>query len=693
MIGKTISHYRVLERLGSGGMGSVYKAQDSRLGRFVALKFLNEEFAQDRQALERFHREARAASSLNHNHICTIYDIGEYEDQSSIVMELLEGVTLKERIATTSLRLDKVIEWGLQIADALEAAHSKGIVHRDLKPANIFITQREQAKVLDFGLAKLSPLLHRQNANDSTTMGDDLSLTSTGVAIGTVGYMSPEQVRGEEIDGRSDLFSFGVLLYEMASGRQPFTGAGIGVVFDSILHQTPVPLARANPEMPGELDHIVQKALEKQRDLRYQHASDLRSDLKRLSFGRFMKVPEVAAAPPAVELAPEPDDASAHAPTDEFLANAIRKGASDIHIEPQAAQVAVRLRVDGILRVESALSKEAHTAIVRRVKALAKLNVSESRVPQDGVLSVEIDGRRIDFRVSTAPTKFGEKLVMRVLDKSGKLLPLDRLIVHGPTLESVRALIAQPFGLICFTGPTGSGKTTTIYSALSGIDNTGISIATVEDPIEFDLPGITQMQAQPDIGVGLPRLLRTILFQDPDVIMVGELRDEETGKLAVEAALTGHLVLTQMYANDAPGTLTRLVAMGIDPFMLANATVGVVYQRLARRVCQNCKKQVRVDDTTLGFFGYTKENAPLFYQGGGCEKCNRTGYKGRVGAYEVLGINEELKRGIAAGAPENEIRDLALKSGMRTIKDYAMILLAEGLTSVDEVLANMVVSR
>lgn len=419
----------------------------------------------------------------------------------------------------------------------------------------------------------------------------------------------------------------------------------------------------------------------------------MRADLKRLSFGRFIKISEPDVAAAAAESAPSAEHTSARGPADELLANAIRNGASDIHIEPQATGVALRLRVDGRLRVESVLSMEAYASIAARLKALAKLNVSESRVPQDGLLAVEIEDGGFQFRMSTAPTKYGEKIVMRVLSKTGSLVPLDKLIVHGPTLESVRSMITQRSGLICVTGPTGSGKTTTLYSALNEINNTDISISTVEDPMEFELPGITQMQAQPDIGVGLARLLRITLFQDPDVIMVGELRDEETAKLTVEAALTGHLVFALMHANDAPGVFTRLEELGIDPFMMGNATIGIIAQRLARRLCQNCKKQVNVDEVTLGYLGYTKDSAPPFYQGEGCEKCNRRGYKGRVGIYEVLVMNEQLQRAIAAGARTNEIRDLSVKTGMRTLKDYGMSLVAEGFTSVEEVLTNIIVSK
>ncbi len=287
MIGLTVSHYRILEKLGGGGMGVVYKAEDLRLGRHVSLKFLPEELSKDPQAIERFQREARAASSLNHPHICTIYDVDQYEGQNFIVMEFLEGQTLKHRIMGKPIDLERVPEYGYQMADALEAAHAKAIIHRDIKPANIFLTDRGQVKLLDFGLAKLLPERKgagraKQAAAAFGVTTQDAHLTSDGVALGTVAYMSPEQVRGQELDERTDLFSLGLVLYEMSTGQRAFTGNTSGVIFDAILNRTPTPPARLNPTIPIQLEQIIAKALEKDRELRYRTASDLRADLQRL---------------------------------------------------------------------------------------------------------------------------------------------------------------------------------------------------------------------------------------------------------------------------------------------------------------------------------------------------------------------------------------------------------------------------
>lgn len=379
--------------------------------------------------------------------------------------------------------------------------------------------------------------------------------------------------------------------------------------------------------------------------------------------------------------------ASADAPivklANSVLGLAIKQGASDIHIEPMEQEVTLRYRIDGVLQVVQRLPKRVQMGLVSRVKILARLDIAEKRLPQDGRFSVMLDGKPFDFRVSTVPGKWGEKIVVRILDKSNTQLGLDKLITHAPTLACVREMIQQPYGIVYVTGPTGSGKTTTLYSALVEINDPGVNISTAEDPIEYDLAGVTQIQANPAIELTFASILRAFLRQDPDVMLVGETRDKETAHTAVEAALTGHLVFTTLHTNSAAVAFTRLGEMGVEPFLVSSSTIGVIAQRLARRLCQTCKEPYEPEPETIRFFGLP--SGVTLYRGRGCSNCGGKGLKGRVGIYEVMRLSAPLRQLIARGAPAEEIHAAAVEHGMIDLKAYSALLLREGLTTTEEV--------
>jgi type IV pilus assembly protein PilB len=403
--------------------------------------------------------------------------------------------------------------------------------------------------------------------------------------------------------------------------------------------------------------------------------------LKSLEMAKRTESPESV-----TDLSPAADDEPIIRMANRILALAIKKGASDIHVEPQEEELSVRFRIDGALQVVQVLPKGVQMGLISRLKMIARLDIAEKRLPQDGRFSVRLEGRPIDFRVSTIPSKWGEKICLRILDKSSTLLGLDKLILHPEVVVVVREMIAQPYGAIYVTGPTGAGKTTTLYSALAELNDPNVNISTAEDPVEYDLPRVNQVQTQKEIGLDFAQILRSFLLQDPDIILVGETRDKDTANLVVEAALTGHLVFTTLRTIDAAGVFTRLGEMGIDPFLMSSSTLGIVAQRLARRLCQNCKESYTPDDISLKYLGLDPGQQFTFYRNRGCDKCSGTGYRGRVGVYEVLRMNPDLRRLVAGGGSPEAISELAIQNGMKTLKDYSVWLLEGGWTTMEEVL-------
>ncbi len=370
-----------------------------------------------------------------------------------------------------------------------------------------------------------------------------------------------------------------------------------------------------------------------------------------------------------------------------ILYQAVRDQASDIHFKPFEHELKVRYRVDGVLYELEPPPLSLAVPLISRIKVMANLDIAETRVPQDGRIELSIGGRAVDLRVSTLPTMFGESCVLRVLDRSVVALDLDRIGLMEENLRIVEDLLKKPHGIILVTGPTGSGKTTTLYSMLNHCNDPGIKIITTEDPVEYDLDGVVQIPIHEDIGVSYAAVLRTILRQDPDMILVGETRDLETARIAVEASLTGHLVFSTVHTNDACSTVIRLIDLGIEPFLLSATLNAVVAQRLVRRVCSECKTAYRPSPEVFHQIGLDPAAFPeaQFHYGRGCERCNRSGYRGRVALFEIMVVSPRLKRGILEGWAQSRLREAALEEGMRPLRDAGVRRVFEGLTTVEEV--------
>lgn len=447
------------------------------------------------------------------------------------------------------------------------------------------------------------------------------------------------------------------------------------------------------------LSKYLDEQVERQKQIDIQKSVDVKSDLEGFDLQDTPEEVEadLGAAVQNAEAAP------VIALVNKILVKALQEKVSDIHIEPQEEYLRIRFRKDGILRQAfDPLPKQIVSAVTARFKIIADLDIAERRMPQDGRIRRMFDGRKVDFRVSTLPSRYGEKIVMRILDNSATQLGLDKLISDPETLQIVRDMASRPFGLLLVTGPTGSGKSTTLYSVLAERNQPGVNISTAEDPIEYSLPGITQVQVIRDKGMDFASILRSFLRQDPDVILVGETRDKETAKTAIEAALTGHLVLTSLHTNDAAGAIARLDEMGVEPFMVSGALLGVVAQRLVRRVCASCRVSYTPTSTELARFGLSssqdvgltlyKANAlqpeeitAARAQNQLCSDCNGVGYKGRCGVYEVMRITQRLQTLIGEGAPTERIKEVAVEEGMKTLLAYSLDLVRQGYTTLEEV--------
>lgn len=380
------------------------------------------------------------------------------------------------------------------------------------------------------------------------------------------------------------------------------------------------------------------------------------------------------------------DDSPVVRLVNQILQNAVQQKASDIHIDPQETKVLIRFRVDGVLKNERTFPKHMQSVLVARLKIMANLDITEHRVPQDGRIKMHIEFHPIDLRVSTLPTIYGEKIVMRILDLGSTLNDLNKLGFNSLNLKRFKQLIENPTGIMLITGPTGSGKSSTLYAALNHLNSEEVNIITIEDPVEYQLEGINQIQVNANVGMTFAKGLRSILRQDPNIIMVGEIRDRETADVAVRASLTGHLVLSTLHTNDSLGTITRLVDMGVEPFLVASSLTGVVAQRLVRKVCRDCASEQAPTQREIEIFAKRGLSIDKVVRGRGCGTCNMTGYKGRLAIHELLMLSDEMKRVIMNNEPFSKLRDLAIKNKTIFLIDDGLLKVKQGLTTTEEIL-------
>ncbi len=449
--------------------------------------------------------------------------------------------------------------------------------------------------------------------------------------------------------------------------------------------------------MSDPLDYSVIQSLELATDAIIQPLIGVDEDIKKVIYEHYgakqtaqQLIADLEEAQDKVKDEEEADvnDAPVVKLVNSILENAIREKASDIHIEPEEKQTIVRLRIDGKLHRTMHIPRQVQKAVISRLKIMGRLDIAEKRIPQDGKIKTNLDGRPIDIRVSTLPTVWGEKMVMRILDQSAALVPLEKLGFREDERSLIDQLIDRPNGIILVCGPTGSGKSTTLYSVLSKVSKPDVNITTVEDPVEYQMQGINQVNTNPKAGMTFASVLRSLLRQDPDIIMVGEIRDKETAEIAVQASLTGHLVISTIHTNDAPSTISRLFHMGLEPFAVSAALVGVIAQRLLRRICEDCKRPVELtaeQAKLLEPYFRTAGRPSSLYKGAGCKICHDTGYKGRVGIYEIMLVTPELRELIVNRAHTDQIRDVAMKHGMFRLYDSGMHKVLAGTTTIEEV--------